>query len=230
MTKPLICINFKTHPQAFGDGAKKLATIMDAIANEYDVRLIAAVSAFDLSSISSKCEGLEVWCQHLDAIKVGSNTGSLLPQNAQYHGASGTLLNHAENKISLETIENTLKLVPEDMITCVCAADVEQARAIAAFGPNMIAVEPPELIGGDISVTTADPDIIRNTVEAVKSVNSDVNTNVPAELGKVIVLELALVMLGLFNVGVVNVFEVSVCVVFKPQRVSEVEPLFSEGK
>ena len=115
-----------------------------------------------------------MWCQHLDAIEVGSNTGSLLPQNAQYHGASGTLLNHAENKMSLETIENTLKLVPEEMITCVCAADVEQARAIAAFGPNMIAVEPPELIGGDISVTTADPGIIRNTVEAVKSVNSDV--------------------------------------------------------
>jgi triosephosphate isomerase len=175
MTKPLICVNFKTHPQAFGDGANKLATIMDTIANEYDVRLVAAVSAFDLSSISSKYENLEVWCQHLDAIEVGSNTGSLLPQNAQYHGASGTLLNHAENKISLETIESTLKLIPEEMITCVCAADVEQARAIAAFGPNMIAVEPPELIGGDISVTTADPDIIKNTVEAVKSVNPEVD-------------------------------------------------------
>jgi len=174
MTKPLICVNFKTHPKAFGDGAKKLAAIMNSISKEYNVRIVAAVSAFDLSSISSECQGLEVWSQHLDAIEVGSNTGSLLPQNAQYHGAKGTLLNHAENQISLEKIEKTLKLIPENLLTCVCASDVEQARKIAALGPDMIAVEPPELIGGDISVTTADPDIIRNTVQAVKSVNSNV--------------------------------------------------------
>ena len=175
MTQPLICVNFKIHPQAFGGGAEKLAIIMAKVAKEFDVRLVAAVSAFDLSPIVSKIEGIEVWTQHLDAIDTGSHTGSLQPKNAFFHGAKGTLLNHAENQVSLETIEKTLDLIPDDMITCVCAADVEQARAIAAFGPNMIAVEPPELIGGDISVTTADPDIIKNTVEAVKSVNPNVD-------------------------------------------------------
>ena len=38
----------------------------------------------------------------------------------------------------------------------------------------MIAVEPPELIGGDISVTTADPKIVSETASTVKSVNPDV--------------------------------------------------------
>ena len=38
----------------------------------------------------------------------------------------------------------------------------------------MIAVEPPELIGGDISVTTADPEIVSGTAAVVKSVNPDV--------------------------------------------------------
>ena len=175
MTQPLICVNFKIHPQAFGEGAEKLASIMAKVAKEFDVRLVAAVSAFDLASIVSKIEGVEVWSQHLDAIDTGSHTGSLQPNNAFFHGAKGTLLNHAENQVSLETIEKTLDLIPDGMVTCVCAADVEQARAIAAFGPNMIAVEPPELIGGDISVTTADPDIIKNTVEAVKSVNPNVD-------------------------------------------------------
>ena len=37
----------------------------------------------------------------------------------------------------------------------------------------MIAVEPPELIGGDISVSTAKPEIISDTVEVVKKINSD---------------------------------------------------------
>tara|TARA_B100000287_G_scaffold97713_1_gene89778 strand:- start:1132 stop:1803 length:672 start_codon:yes stop_codon:yes gene_type:complete len=175
MTKPIICVNFKIHPKAYGYEAEKLARVMAKVSKEFGVKLVAAVSAFDLSPIVSKVDGLEVWSQHLDAIDVGSHTGLLQPKNAYYHGAKGTLINHAENQIPLEQIEKTLNLIPDGMVTCVCAADVEQARAIAAFGPDMIAVEPPELIGGDISVTTADPEIIKNTVLAVKSVNPKVD-------------------------------------------------------
>ena len=35
-------------------------------------------------------------------------------------------------------------------------------------------MEPPELIGGDISVTTADPDIVSSSVEAVKAIDKNV--------------------------------------------------------
>ena len=51
---------------------------------------------------------------------------------------------------------------------------MDEAKALAALGPTMIAVEPPELIGGDISVTTADPEIVSGTANLVKSVNPDV--------------------------------------------------------
>ncbi|HID24959.1 MAG TPA: triose-phosphate isomerase, partial [Thermoplasmata archaeon] len=37
-----------------------------------------------------------------------------------------------------------------------------------------VAVEPPELIGGDISVTSANPEIVTGTVEAVRSINNDI--------------------------------------------------------
>jgi triosephosphate isomerase len=40
--------------------------------------------------------------------------------------------------------------------------------------PDFVAVEPPELIGGDISVTTADPEIVQSTVNAIKSINPKV--------------------------------------------------------
>ena len=36
-------------------------------------------------------------------------------------------------------------------------------------------MEPPELIGGDISVTTANPKIVQDTVETVKAVNRNVS-------------------------------------------------------
>ena len=45
---------------------------------------------------------------------------------------------------------------------------------MAAFSPDFIAVEPPELIGGDISVTSANPRIVSDTVDTVKSVDPKV--------------------------------------------------------
>lgn len=175
VSEPLICVNFKAHPAAFGTGAESLAAVMDEMSRRFDVRLIAAVSAFDLGPIISASNKLEVWSQHLDPIGTGSHTGQLLPSNAVQRGAVGTLLNHAEKQLSIQTIAATLELLPKQMTSCVCAADVEQAREIARLGPDLIAVEPPELIGGDISVTTADPQIIIDTVAAVKAVNPAVD-------------------------------------------------------
>ena len=50
----------------------------------------------------------------------------------------------------------------------------EVAAELAAFSPDFIAVEPPELIGGDISVTTANPGIVSGTVDAVSKVDPKV--------------------------------------------------------
>ena len=46
---------------------------------------------------------------------------------------------------------------------------------MAAFAPDFIAVEPPELIGGDVSVTKANPFIIEDTVNSVKDVNKKIS-------------------------------------------------------
>jgi triosephosphate isomerase len=55
----------------------------------------------------------------------------------------------------------------------VCATDADDAAALAAFAPDLLAVEPPELIGGDVSVTAADPDIVRRSVAAARKVDRD---------------------------------------------------------
>jgi triosephosphate isomerase len=38
-----------------------------------------------------------------------------------------------------------------------------------------VAVEPPELIGGDVSVSQADPDIVENAVDAAAAVDDSVD-------------------------------------------------------
>ena len=172
MMDTLIVVNFKTYQEAHGVAAEELAMIMQDI--ETDARMIAVVSAFDLSSVVSAAPNLEVWTQHLDPINFGSNTGWLHPETAICRGAKGTLINHAEHKVSIEHIAMLLDSVPEDFTVCACAADIDEARALSALEPNYVAVEPPELIGGEISVTTANPDIVSGTAAAIREISEEV--------------------------------------------------------
>ena len=117
---------------------------------------------------------MKVWTQHLDPIGFGSNTGWLHPDTAIKRGAQGTIINHAEHKVSIEHVANLMQMLPEGFPICACAADVEEAKELAKLGPTYIAVEPPELIGGDISVTSADPTIVSDSVKVVKEINPNV--------------------------------------------------------
>jgi len=175
MTKPLIVVNFKTYQTAHAGAAESLARAMA----EVDVGcegadLVAVVSPFDLAAVKAAAPALTVWSQHLDPIGFGSNTGFLHPETALARGAQGTIINHAEHKVSLAHVEQLLAMLPDGFPVCACAADIEEAMALAALSPTMIAVEPPELIGGDISVTSSDPEIVSGTVNAVKAVAPDV--------------------------------------------------------
>ncbi|MBT05106.1 MAG: triose-phosphate isomerase [Euryarchaeota archaeon] len=166
-------VNFKTYESASGQSAEDLALSMEKFSDR-NFRMIAVVSAFDLSSISSNSKNLEVWSQHLDPVGKGSHTGWLEPDSAIFRGAVGTVINHAEHKVSMQHVKDLMEMLPDDFPVCACAADVEEAIELAKLNPTFIAVEPPELIGGDISVTTADPSIVSDTVSAVKSVNPNV--------------------------------------------------------
>ena len=172
MSDCLVVVNFKTYQTAHGASAEELAHAMSGI--ETNARMIAAVSALDLAAVVAAAPDLEVWCQHLDPVGFGSNTGWLHPDTAVERGATGTLINHAEHKVSIEHVAMLLDQVPEDFEVCACAADIDEAQALAALGPTYVAVEPPELIGGDISVTSADPGIVSGTVAAVREVTDEV--------------------------------------------------------
>ena len=170
MSKPLVVVNFKTYSSASAEAAEHLFKAMERF-GEGPATFVAAVSAFDLNTLSAASSSVEVWSQHLDPVGLGGFTGWLEPQTARSRGAQGTLINHAEHKVSIEHVANLLEMLPDGFPVCACAADVEEAKALAELGPTFIAVEPPELIGGDVSVTSADPAIVSDTVAAVKAVN-----------------------------------------------------------
>ena len=172
---PVIIVNLKTYEQGYGADGFELCKIMEEISIEHNVNLAAAVSAIDLVDYSDNLK-IPIFAQHVDGVTYGSNTGSILPEAVRYSGAVGTLVNHAECQMSWEEIEKTINRCKElDLTTVLCTADLDSSEKGSHLNPDMIAVEPPELIGGDISVSTAKPEIISDTVEVVKKINSNIS-------------------------------------------------------
>jgi len=89
----------------------------------------------------------------MNPVKPGRGLVSVLPEALKNAGAAGTLLNHAEKRITLSEISRTIKRADEaGLATLVCADSPEEAAAIAQLRPNMILAEPSDLIGSNKAV------------------------------------------------------------------------------
>ena len=171
---PTIVLNVKTYAEATGEKALEIAKIMDKISQETGVSMAIAVQATDIT-LCAKQVNIPVFAEHIDPITPGSHTGWTLPEAVKSAGAIGTLINHSEHRLILSDIDVCITRAKElELDHIVCSNNIATSKAIATFSPNFVAVEPPELIGGDISVTTADPGIVSGTVNALKDINKNV--------------------------------------------------------
>lgn len=171
---PVIVLNVKTYTEATGNKALEIAILMEKVSKEMGASMAIAVQATDISLCAKKVS-IPVFAEHIDPIKPGSFTGWTLPEAIKAAGAVGTLINHSEHRLILADVDTCVTRAKElNLDHVVCSNNVSTSKAIAAFSPNFVAVEPPELIGGDISVTTADPGVVSKSVEAVKGINKNV--------------------------------------------------------
>lgn len=156
----------KTYAQATGQSAQRILDACEHVARKGGL-IGVAPQAFDLSRT---LEHASMYAQHLDCGEPGRNTGFILAQNAKKLGVSGTILNHSEHKLTRDLLERTLAECRQQSLRVIlCADSVQEARELAQLQPDYIAVEPPELIGGDVSVTTQ-PEIITESLQAVQGV------------------------------------------------------------
>jgi len=166
----MIWVNFKIYRQTFGDGALKLAEICQRLTRQTGVKIIPVVSPFDLWRIKKEVGG-EVWLQHLDHFSAGAKTGWLSGEQAIAAGADGTLLNHSEHKLPPGRIRQILKLLKKtqpQFKVMVCFRSKGQIKGWLKKLrplPDFVAYEPPELIGGTISVSQAQPGVIKSIVD-----------------------------------------------------------------
>lgn len=145
-------MNFKTYKQGVGEEAVKLVKICQEVEKETSIKIIPIVQAVDVAKISGL--GIEVWSQAEVAA-----------------GATGVLLNHSDNRLSLEAIEKEVSSIKKQVLrVMVCCETIKEGKQIVNLKPDYLAYEPPELIGGDISVSSAKPEIISEFVQEIKEI------------------------------------------------------------
>jgi len=167
-------VNFKTYSEATGKRALDLAKMAEKVSLESNVCIGVAPQFADLGIISHEVN-IPIFAQHIDPIKPGSYTGHILPEDVKSAGADGTLVNHSERRLKLADIDDVITRAREvNLLTVVCTNNAAVSAAAAALRPDMIAVEPPELIGTGISVSKAKPEIVTNTIENVRRINLEV--------------------------------------------------------
>ncbi|MCW4044084.1 MAG: triose-phosphate isomerase [Candidatus Bathyarchaeota archaeon] len=171
---PIIIVNFKTYLEATGRKAVELAEKAEKVTRETNVCIAVAPQFVDIARVAHAVE-IPVFAQHIDPIKPGSCTGHVLAEAVKEAGAVGTLINHSERQLKLAHIDATVKLAREtDLVSCVCVNNPSVSAAAATLKPDIVSIEPPELIGTGVAVSKAQPEVVTDTVKLVRGINPSV--------------------------------------------------------
>jgi len=168
--RPLFLLNLKVYPGAIGAGAERFARTLEEVGKEAGVAVAVAPATPDLGRVASSVS-IPVLAQHVDEVEAGAHTGFVPPEAVDQAGCLGSLVNHSEHPIPARGVAVAVdRLRALGLVAVVCAKDVRTAARLAATHPEYLAVEPPELIGGKRSVSTARPEVVRGAVDAVRVV------------------------------------------------------------
>jgi triosephosphate isomerase len=171
---PLILVNFKAYLEATGRNAVELAKKAERVSRETQVSICVAPQFTDIAAVAEETE-IPVFAQHIDPIEPGSYTGYVLADAVKEAGAMGAIINHSERQLRLSEIDAAIRIAREKkLVSVVCANNQSISAAVAALKPDMVAVEPPELIGTGVSVSKAKPEVVTATIKLVREINSTV--------------------------------------------------------
>ncbi|NMB79136.1 MAG: triose-phosphate isomerase [Methanomicrobiales archaeon] len=174
MPSPFILVNLKTYKEGMGNRAHMIADAAQKVMEESGVTIGVAPSYIDLHPLSHHFS-IPVYAQHVDGCEPGANTGHITVEAIRVAGAAGSLVNHSERRLTIAEIEASVRaLQAQKLIAVVCSNNEMTSAGAAALRPDYVAIEPPELIGSGVSVSKANPDIIKNSVAAVRAVNPGV--------------------------------------------------------
>jgi len=167
---PLFLLNLKLYEAWLGPRAEEIGRALEGAAEHHGVAAALAPSTPDVGRLALTLK-VPILGQHADFGPAGARTGYVVPEGLRAAGARGALVNHSEHPLSVEEVGWTVgRLAGMGLTAVVCAKDAAHAAVLAQFRPPYLAVEPPDLIGGKRSVSTARPEVVRDAVAAVHAV------------------------------------------------------------
>lgn len=160
-----VIINLKHYQVSSGRHCEKFLSKFIGMDNPANTRIVFALNPIDLR-LAGNFPELEFYAQHVYPVDFGSSTGHYSIESLMDLGISGSILNHSEMRVGDDFISKTsAKAKSMDFPIVICAENGAEAEKFSSLGPEFIAYEPPELIGGNISVTSAKPEIIQEVVD-----------------------------------------------------------------
>ncbi len=162
-------INFKAYRESTSLSAKNLISRIEENFRDYEnIKLV--LNPLD-SWLSTK---MEKYIQHADPVQAGPYTGFLPIELLPSYNYSGVMINHSEHTLPLDIIKKNIEESKKfGLKSLVCAKDIEQVIEFSSFKPDFIAYEPPELIGGEVSVSASKPDIIKKAFDILRGKGID---------------------------------------------------------
>jgi triosephosphate isomerase len=168
VSRPLLVINYKSYESGLGERGLDIARQASLVARELGVEVVVA-APYTMIPLLVRSTDVPVYAQHVDPIRPGRGTGYVSARELALAGASGSIVNHSERRLDLTSIHEAVsRLHDEGLKALVCADTPRAALAVAMLEPDIIAVEPPELIATGISVSRAKPEVVSSTVELLR--------------------------------------------------------------
>ena len=164
----MILVNFKGYSESIGRKGLELARHIERASQETGVCLAVAPQYVDIRLIAEETK-LPVFSQHIDPVPPEKNTGAVVPESVYEAGAVGTLINHSERRLELATIDECIRRARRiGLVSLVCTNNPEVSLAAAALSPDIVAYEPPELIGTGVPVSKAQPEAVTSALNLVR--------------------------------------------------------------
>ncbi|MFH0835583.1 MAG: triose-phosphate isomerase, partial [Candidatus Micrarchaeota archaeon] len=169
-----IVLNLKSYKNSVGEHADKLVAAVEACKSPA-VDVVVCPQAVDLRYLTGKHPEVTFFAQAVEPLEPDKNTGFVTLEAVKAAGAKGTLVNHAEHQVAFEKAAFIVdKAKRNGLKEIICAATVDEAVKLAGLKPWSVSLEPPDLIGSGVSVSSVRPELVEASVKKVKEVDAHV--------------------------------------------------------
>lgn len=168
----MIIFNLKTYAESSAENLTKLLNALKEISQEkpeFSEKILIAPAMIDLVWTKKSFPDLNFCSQHVDRVTAGSTTGWTPAENVKRNGIEYTLLNHAEHRVYNEDIVDYIKQVQATGLKAIVPCEsLDEAKVILQANPFAVAIENKDLIGSGRSITSEQPESVKEFIECCK--------------------------------------------------------------